>query len=178
MEDRGPRGQAVNFNLREATLADLPAIREIYNHYVLTDTATWDLEPLSEGDMQAWFAERQAPYCALVAEVDGEVVAWCCLSRYRPRPGYRFTAEDTLYLRQDWRGRGIGRFMLGELIERGKLAGFHVIIARISGDNEVSIRLHEDFGFVQAGREREVGFKFQRWLDVVTMQRMLGEGPT
>ena len=162
-----------DFSLREATEADLPAIFAIYNEAVLTNTATWDFEPVPSESWPRWLAEHQAPYCAIVAVDDADVVGWGSLSAYRPKPGYRFTVENTVYVRPDWHGKGIGNSLLLELLARARSGGFHSVVAKISGDNEVSIRLHARHGFVEAGREREAGYKFGRWLDLVTMQLML-----
>ena len=160
--------------IRDATLDDLGAILAIYNHEVLTGTATWDIEERTAEEQQAWFEAHQAPYCAIVAVADGEVIGWGSLSRYHPRPGYRFTVEDTVYVRPDKQRLGVGRALLEALLDRAKSAGFHTVLAKVSGDNEASVVLHRACGFVEAGRERELGFKFGRWLDVVTLQIMLG----
>jgi L-amino acid N-acyltransferase YncA len=159
--------------LRDATEADLAAVLAIYNGEVLTSTATWDLTPRTMAEQVAWFAAHQAPYCAIVAVEGDEVIGWGSLSRYHPRPGYRFTVEDTVYVRPDRQRRGIGRIVLDNLLARSRAAGFHTVLGKISGDNLPSIELHRACGFVEAGRERELGFKFDRWLDVVTMQRLL-----
>jgi len=163
-----------NVAIRDATDADMPAVLVIYNHEAENGLATWDLEPRSLETQMEWLLEHQAPYCALVAESGREVVAWASLSRYRDRPGYRFTVEDTVYVRPDHHRRGIGRALLQELLVRGRAAGFHTVLGKIEASNVASIELHRLCGFVQAGRERELGFKFERWLDLVTMQRMLG----
>jgi phosphinothricin acetyltransferase len=121
-----------------------------------------------------WVRQFQHPYVLLVAERNGEVMAWGCLHPFGSKPGYRHTSEDSIYVRHDLRGSGVGKAMLVSLIEAGETNGFHTIVARIAGDNPASVRLHESLGFEYVGREREVGRKFERWLDVVVMQRMLG----
>jgi phosphinothricin acetyltransferase len=108
-----------------------------------------------------------------VATVGDTVAGWGSLSRFRPRPGYRHTAEDSIYVHQDFRGRGIGAALLERLVDGAYRGRFHTVMALIDGDNAVSVRLHERFGFRQVGTFREVGFKFDRWLDVVHMQRMV-----
>ena len=100
-------------------------------------------------------------------------MGWGSLSSFRSKPGYRFTAEDSIYVHRDHRGNGIGAALLERLIEAARDGGFHSIMALIDGDNAVSVRLHERFGFHHVGTFREVGYKFDRWLDVVHMQRML-----
>jgi L-amino acid N-acyltransferase YncA len=162
------------FVIRDATEDDLKAILDIYNAEVMTGTATWDLEPRSWDEQLAWFAAHCAPYCAIVAvESDGLVAGWGSLSRFHPRPGYRFTVEDTVYVRPDRQRRGIGRALLMELVERGQAGGFRAMLGKISGDNTPSIELHRACGFFEAGRERELGYKFDRWLDVVTMELLV-----
>jgi phosphinothricin acetyltransferase len=159
--------------IRDAVESDLPAVLAIYNREVLAGNAMWDLEERTPQEQQAWFEAHQPPYCVIVAIEDGELVGWGSLSRYHPRPGYRFTVEDTVYVRPEWQRRGIGRALLEELLARARSAGFHTVLGKISADNEASIALHRACGFVEAGRERQLGFKFGRWLDLVTMQLVL-----
>lgn len=161
------------FAVREATDADQQAILEIYNDAVLHTTATFDLEPRTWEGQQRWFREHRPPYAVFAAVVGDRVAGWGSLSRFRPRPGYRYTAEDSIYVHQDFRCRGIGAALLERLIDAAYRGHFHTVMALIDGDNAVSVRLHERFGFRQVGTFREVGFKFGRWLDVVHMQRMV-----
>ena len=159
--------------LREAGDTDQRAILDIYNDAVLHSTASFDLEPRTLEEQQRWFLEHRSPYGVFVV-VEGETVAgWGSLSPFRPKPGYRFTAEDSIYIHEDFRGQGIGAMLLDALIEEARRCRLHSIIALIDGDNAVSIRLHKRFGFRHVGVEREVGEKFGRWLDVVQMQKML-----
>ena len=162
-----------DYALREATEADLGAILDIYNDAVLHSTATFDLEPRTWAEQQRWFQEHRPPYAIFMAAAGDTIFGWGSLSRFRPRPGYRFTAEDSIYVRQDFRGRGIGASLLELLIEAASRGRFHSVMALIDGDNAVSVRLHERLGFRHVGTFREVGFKFGRWLDVVHMQRMV-----
>lgn len=160
--------------IRPAREADVPAIRDIYNYEVLNGTATFDTEPKSLGDRLAWLRElQQAPNAVIVAELDGEVRGWGCLHPYHTRPAYRFTTEDSVYVHQGHRGRGVGRLILARLVEIGRENGFHTIMAGMSEGNEASVRLHASFGFTEVGIEREVGYKFECWLDVTWMQLML-----
>ena len=108
-----------------------------------------------------------------MAAVGDEVVAFGGLAPYRPKPSYARTVEDSVYVKDGWRGKGLGGLMLEALIERARCCGHHSMIARVISDNEASLRLHERRGFVRVGREPEVAFKLGRWLDVVTLQRML-----
>jgi phosphinothricin acetyltransferase len=120
-----------------------------------------------------WLKQFDGRYVLLVADDGGEVVAWGCLHPYGSKPGYRFSAEDSVYVRGDRRRTGVGARILETLIEMGTTSGFRTIIARIAGDNPASVALHERYGFQHVGIEREIGFKFDHWIDVVEMQRML-----
>ena len=162
--------------VRPATEADVPAILGIYNEAILHSTATFDIEPQTLEGRLRWFRETKHPHCVIVAEVEGGVVGWGCLRSFRARVAYRFTTEDSVYIHEDHRGRGIGALLLGELIGRAKKGGFHSVMAGMTEGNPASEALHRRFGFVEAGRDREVGYKFERWLDVVWMQLMLPPG--
>jgi L-amino acid N-acyltransferase YncA len=161
-----------NVIVRPATEADLPAILEIYNEAVLTTTASYDYEPRSLGHRQQWFAERKREgYPVFVALDDSlRVVGWSALNPYHARRGYRFTVENSVYVAERARGKGIGRQLLQPLVEAARVQGFRAIIAAIDASNEVSLRLHASFGFEKVGHFKEVGYKFERWLDVIYMQ--------
>lgn len=160
--------------VRPATAADLAAINGIYNHEVLHGVATWDEQPWTAQARLDWFTERQRlADPVLVAERGGEVVGFGYLSPYRARTGWRFTAEDTLYLAPDAQRQGIGTTLLGALVEAAQARGLHALVAVIEAGNAGSIALHARFGFVEVGRKRQVGYKFSRWLDLVEMERLL-----
>ena len=160
--------------VRPATLDDAEAIRSIYNPEVLESTVTFDLVPRSLEEQLAWLSDRSGAHTVLVALDDGgEVSGFGSLSPYKERPAYRTTVEDSVYVRRDQQGRGVGSLLLGELIATATSHGFHAVIARIVGDHEASIALHRRHGFEIVGTEREVGRKFGRWLDVLVMQRLL-----
>ena len=163
------------YTVRAVEDSDLPAIADIYNEAVLHSTATFDTEPATLAESEQWLRDRSHPYAVLVAEGDGEVVGWAALKPFASKPAYRFTAEDTVYVRADMRGKGVGKALLGRLLEVAAENGFRTVIARIAAPNPVSIRLHRRFGFRRVGVEREVGRKFGRWLDVVVMQKALAE---
>jgi len=165
----------VDMLVRPATEADVPAITDIYNHEVLHSVSTFDLEPQTVAERLAWFRATQHPHCVVVAETAGQVVGWGCLRQFHERAGYRFTAQDSVFIHQDHRARGIGKLILAWLVQRARKNGFHTIMAGISEGNEASVRLHRRFGFVVVGIERQVGWKFDRWLDVTWMQLMLQE---
>ncbi|MGK2957600.1 MAG: N-acetyltransferase family protein [Acidimicrobiales bacterium] len=160
--------------VRLAQIDDAEAIRAIYNLEVTTSTATFDLVERTLKDQQAWLVARSGAHTTLVAVDDaGAVVGFAAFSPYRDRPAYRTTVEDSVYVRRDHHGQGIGQLLLAELVEAAAMSGFHAMMARIVGDHEASIALHKGQGFTIVGTEREVGRKFSRWLDVVIMQRLL-----
>jgi phosphinothricin acetyltransferase len=159
--------------VRLATLADAEAIRGIYNVEVLESTVTFDLVPRTLDDQQEWMTARSGAHAVVVAEDAGQVVGFASLSPYKERPAYRTTVEDSVYVRRDQQGRGVGKALLAELLTLGTQHGFHAVMARIVGGHETSIALHQGAGFSVVGTEREVGRKFGRWLDVVVMQRLL-----
>jgi len=159
--------------LRDATVADLPAINAIYNHYVLHSTATYQTEPSTDAEREAWFHAHGPKHPVVVAVADGEVLGWGALSRFHPRAAYANTVEDSIYLRHDRLGRGMGSAVLAELIARARAGGHRCIIGAIDADQAASVALHVKFGFGKAAHLREVGRKFDRWLDVVWMQLLL-----
>ena len=160
--------------MRVADVGDAEAIRSIYNPEVLESTVTFDLVPRSLEEQQAWLQARSGAHAVLVAEDgDGDLVGFASLSPYKDRPAYSTTVEDSVYVRRDQQGRGVGRVLLAELLAVANRHGFHAVIGRIVGGHEASIRLHAGLGFEIVGTEREVGRKFGRWLDVVVMQRLL-----
>ncbi|MCO5103370.1 MAG: N-acetyltransferase family protein [Burkholderiaceae bacterium] len=157
---------------------DLDAITAIYAHHVLHGTGTFELDPPSRADMAARRAEvlsRQLPW--LVAERGGQVQGFAYANWFKPRPAYRFSAEDSVYVADTARGTGVGRALLTALIERAEAAGVRQLMA-VVGDsaNLGSIRLHESLGFEHTGRMRSVGWKHGAWRDIVLMQRPLGSG--
>lgn len=160
--------------LRPATLDDAEQLRAIYNVEVETSTVTFDMVARSLVEQQSWITDRSGAHAALVAELDGIVVGFASLSPYRSRPAYSTTVEDSVYVHRDHHGTGIGRTLLEELIATATAHGFHAVMARIVGGHDASIGLHAAVGFEIVGQEREVGRKFGKWLDVVTMERLLG----
>jgi L-amino acid N-acyltransferase YncA len=160
--------------VRLARPADAEAIRSIYNAEVAGSTATFDLVPRTPEEQIAWLSEHRGPYPAIVALDDHDVVlGFGSLSVYRDRPAYATTVEDSVYVGEDHRGDGVGRVLMEELIQLATQHGFHAVIARIGGDNGPSISLHRACGFRMVGVEQEVGRKFNRWLDVTVLQRLL-----
>ena len=160
-------------NIRIAQLGDAESIREIYNNEVAFGTATFDLTPRTTEEQREWLTARSGAHVVLVAESQGEIVGFGSLSRYQKRPAYSTTVEDSVYVRPDKQGQGVGLSILEALIEKASEHGFHTVIARISGESQGSIATHTKAGFVEVGREKETGRKFGRWLDVVVMQRLI-----
>jgi phosphinothricin acetyltransferase len=162
-------------HVRLAEPSDAESVRRIYNAEVLGSTATFDLRARTEEEHRAWMAEHRGTHPVVVAvDDDGTVLGFGSLSTYRDRPSYATTVENSVYVDADRRGAGVGRALLDELVRLGTLHGFHSMIARVGGDNAASIALHEACGFEPVGVEREIGRKFNRWLDVAVLQRMLG----
>jgi phosphinothricin acetyltransferase len=159
--------------VRLARQEDAEAIRAIYNVEVMGSTVTFDLKARSAEEQRSWVARHQGAHPAVVAVEGPAVVGFGSLSPFRDRAAYATTVEDSLYVDGGWRGKGVGRLLLDELVALALARGFHTVIARISGDNEPSIALHLACGFERIGVEREVGRKFGRWIDVAVMQRML-----
>ncbi|MBA2325967.1 MAG: N-acetyltransferase [Actinobacteria bacterium] len=153
---------------------DAEAIRAIYNLEVSESTVTFDLVPRSLDEQVEWIDAHSGGHPAVVAvSDDGDVLGFGSLSPYRDRPAYKPTVEDSVYVRRDARGEGLGRVVLDELLRLGAAQGFHSVVARIVGGHAASIALHEACGFEIVGTEREVGRKLGKWLDVLLMQRML-----
>jgi L-amino acid N-acyltransferase YncA len=169
-----------SLEIRSAAAADVPSITEIYEHAVRFGTATFELVPPDIAEMTRRFETLMAggfPY--LVASVEGHVVGYAYAAAYRPRPAYRFTVENSVYLQPAIQRRGIGYQLLQRLIAECEARGFRQMIAVIGDSaNAASIRVHSKCGFQMVGTHPGVGFKFGRWLDTVMMQRMLGEGAT
>ena len=167
-----------NFALRAAHLDDAAAIAAVYRPAVLTGTASFEIEPPDEAEMaRRMVAVTEAGFPYLVAERAGAVVGYGYVNAYRPRPAYRWSVEDSIYLAPDAKGSGIGRALLERLIAMASDKGFRQMVAVI-GDSaqQPSIRLHRACGFHFAGTLHAIGFKHGKWLDAVLMQRPLGEG--
>jgi phosphinothricin acetyltransferase len=158
---------------RDATPADLPAITALYGREVAGGTASFELDPPSGDEMSRRFETvRRQGLPWLVAELDGAFAGYAYLSPFRPRPAYRYGVEGSIYVHEDARGRGVGRALLAALVNAARDRGLRHVIGAISdsGTSEASIRLHAALGFRQVGVYREVGWKFDRWLNVTLMQ--------
>jgi L-amino acid N-acyltransferase YncA len=166
--------------IREATARDVPAMTAIYRPAVLDGTASFELEPPDEAEMRKRFeAIKSEGYPCFVAELEGQVVGYAYAAPYRPRPAYRFSVENSIYMAPACQGRGIGSILLNTLIEACTAAGFRQMIAVIGDSRQyASISLHRQAGFTFCGTVHSVGYKHGRWLDSVLMQRPLGDGDT
>jgi L-amino acid N-acyltransferase YncA len=157
--------------LRQAVDADLDAILAIHNDAILHSTALWTDEVVERGDREDWLATRTgAGDAVLVAVENDEIAGYAAYAPWRAKYGYRNTVEDSVYIAAPYQGRGIGRALLVELIEHARGAGHHVMLADIESGNVASIGLHQRLGFVEVGHLREIGTKFDRWLDLTILQ--------
>jgi phosphinothricin acetyltransferase len=156
--------------IRLATAEDMEAVNDLYNGYVLDSTCTYQEIPEPIGSRHEWFARHGAAYPVTIAELAGRMVGWGALSPYHSRSAYRFTVENSVYVRRECHRRGIGSAILADLIDRAQVLGYHAIIAVVDADQAGSIGLHAKLGFREVGHFREVGLKFGRWLDVVYME--------
>ena len=164
---------AQSATIRDATADDLCAINDIYNHYVLNSTCTYQEEPEPLESRRQWFQHHGERHPVTVAEIDGKVVGWGSLSPYHLRSAYRHTVENSLYVHHRMHRRGIGALLLQDLIIRARGIRHRAIIAAIDAGQPVSLALHAKFGFVEVGHLRQVGFKCGRWLDVIYMELLL-----
>jgi len=158
--------------IRQAKSDDLNAITEIYNEAILTTEASFDIEPKTDAEQRVWFDSHDHKHSILVAELDGIVVGWASLSEWSDRCAYADTAEISLYVKEEFRGKGIGKRLLEEIVREGERAGLHTVVARITEGNRESVHLHESVGFEHIGVMKEVGQKFGRLLDVRIMQKI------
>jgi L-amino acid N-acyltransferase YncA len=158
----------------DAAESDLAGLLTIYNDVVATSTAIYSHLPATLDDRRQWWRARVAQaYPVLVARDASGVVGFASFGDFRAWPGYRFTVEHSVHVRADGRGRGVGTALLTALLPRAAALNKHVMIGGVDADNAASIRFHERLGFAQAGRLREVGYKFDRWLDLVFLQRRI-----
>lgn len=170
-------------HLRHARPEDAAAIAAIYNHAVEHTTAIWNETTVDAADRAAWTADRQAAGLPVRVAVDapegadGEVVGYASYGPWRAFDGYRHTVEHSVYVREDQRGRGLGRRLMEDLMELARAAGVHVMVAGVEAGNAGSVLLHQRLGFTETGRLPQVGCKFGRWLDLVFLQKTLDSRP-
>jgi len=159
--------------IRGASLSDLPAITEIYNEAILETVATFDTESKTATEQENWFAEHGEAYPILVIEQNGSVVGWVSLNRWSDRRAYSFTAEISLYIEKNHRGRGYGRRLLEAVLNEARRIEFHTILARVADSNAKVLHLLDSFEFETIGIMKEVGYKFGRFIDVHLLQKIL-----
>jgi phosphinothricin acetyltransferase len=164
--------------LRDAVEADIPAVQAIYGHAVAAGSGTFEYEPPPLEEMLTrWRSVRGYGLPYIVAEIDGAIAGYGACTPFRPRTGYRYTVEDSIYVDPVFQRRGVAVALLGELIARCEAAGFRQMVAVIGDSgNEASLALHRRAGFWVAGSFRSVGWKHEAWTDIVFMQRALGDG--
>ncbi len=161
-----------DFLIRQARFEDIPSITRIYNYAIEHTTATFDTEIKTVDDWLIAFSKHGDKYPIIVAVVDLKVVGWGLIKPFGERKAYRYTVEDAVYIDCNYQGQGLGSALLSELISIAREAGFHAMLALVVGGNAASLRLHEKFGFERVGFMKEVGRKFDRWLDVVVMEKL------
>jgi len=164
----------MEINVIRASSSHLPAILAIVNYNILNSTAVYDYSPKKLTDMEIWLQDKQQQNWPVMVAVEGNtVIGYGTYGTFRFKEGYKHTVEHSVYVSNDHIGKGIGKVLLSELIKLAKEQGFHTMIGGIDADNKESIAFHEKFGFIKVGLLRQVGFKFNRWLDVQFMQLML-----
>jgi L-amino acid N-acyltransferase YncA len=165
--------EALMIDVREARAGDLEAILAIYNEAVVNTTATYDYEPRKPEAHRQWFEAKRAQALPVLVGIEaGEVAGFASYGPFRPWAAYLHTVENSIYVAPQKRGRGIGAAILGPLIEAAREKGFHAMVAGIDAANAASLKLHAKFGFEKVAHFREVGWKFERWLDLVFLQRI------
>lgn len=166
-------GRFVRLRMREAQINDLPRILEIYNEVVKSSPATFDLEELKLDQRKKWFLDHGGKHPLIVAEIDGTLVGYCSLSPFRDKLAYMHTVESSVYVDHAYRGRGVGKVLMKEMLRKATELGYHVMIAGITSGNKPSVLLHSSLGFRFIGCFKEVGFKFGKWQDVDFYQLFL-----
>ena len=170
----GPETVAIRF----ATRDDAPIMKNIFNKEVAESTSSWEWFPLSNDDWREWFHEHtRDQHVLLVAEISGEVVGFAGYGAFRSKDGYITTVEDSVFLKDGCRGRGVGTKLLTRLLAEARARGVHSMVAAVTSENQASVALHTSLGFVQAGRLPQVGHKFGRWLDLLLLQIILDDRP-
>jgi L-amino acid N-acyltransferase YncA len=159
--------------IRLAGRADAESINDIQNYYVVHSTATFQTEPVSLEQRVTWLEARLPVHPVTVAEIDGRTVGWGALDFFRTRPAYRHTTEFSVYVHHEWHRRGIGRAIMSDLVDRARALGHHALVGGCCSESTAVIAMLERLGFARVAHFPEVGYKFERWLDVVFLQRLL-----
>jgi len=165
--------------IRFATPADAAAMRQIFNQEVEHSTASWEWFPLSHDDWRQWFhAHTRDNHVLLVAEDSGEVVGFAGYGSFRDKAGYVTTVEDSVFLKAGYRGHGLGKQLLQQLLAEARTRGVHAVVAAVTSENQASLALHLGCGFARAGLLPQAGHKFGRWLDLYLLQIILDNKPS
>ncbi len=160
--------------IRQATEADLPAMLIIYNDIIVNTTAVWHSEPHTLQMRKDWFNQRKEQgFPVFVAVDENEIAGFSTIGSFRPWHGYRFTVENSVYVATEKRGKGIAKLLMQPLIDAARELKIHAIVAGIEAENTTSIALHEKFGFVEVAHFKEVGFKFDRWMDLKFLELVI-----
>ncbi len=164
----------MSITIRPAVKADLDSILSILNHAIVHTTAVYDYEPRQPEEIEQWFTEKQqGRFPVLVAVQNDTVLGYATYAPFKNKEGYKFCVEHSVYVAEGYGGRGIGKLLLATLIQNAKTENLHTMIALIDADNKGSIIFHEKLGFIKTGVLQQVGYKFNRWLDVQFMQLTL-----
>jgi phosphinothricin acetyltransferase len=164
--------------IRRADEADLAAILDIYNDVILNTTAVYSEQPHTLQMRRDWYDDRlKNNFPVFVADADGQVAGFSSFGYFRTWPCYRYTVEVSVYVESTYRGKGISKMLIAALISRAQEMNMHAMIAGISADNEISIKLHQSFGFREVAHFKQVGYKFGRWLDLKFLELLLENEP-
>jgi phosphinothricin acetyltransferase len=164
----------MKLEIRPAGNGDLDAMLAIYNDAIINTTAVYDYQPRTADVQRQWFETKQAQRLPVFVAVDGAtLVGFGSFGPFRPWPAYQYTVENSLYVDSAFRRKGVGTALLASLVTAAQSAGYHTIVAGIDATNEASLALHRKAGFEPVAHFREVGWKFERWLDLVFMERIL-----
>lgn len=164
----------MEIQIRKAAITDVPEILDIVNYSILHTTANYNYDIQTPDIQTKWFEDKQSKnYPVIVADYNGKAIGFGTYGMFREKIGYQFTVEHSVYVADEYIGKGIGKLLLTELIRLAQEQGFHVMIGGIDASNSGSIAFHKKFGFVENGIVREVGFKFGKWLDLLFMQLIL-----
>jgi phosphinothricin acetyltransferase len=160
--------------IQTAKEADIPTLLEIYNDIIIHTTAVWHEEPHTLAMRQEWFAmKKEQGFPIFTAEENGKVIGFSTIGPFRPWFGYRFTVENSVYVAGNSRGKGVAKLLMPPLINAAKQLGIHAIVAGIEATNQASIALHEKFGFEEVANFKQVGFKFNRWMDLKFLELII-----
>src|SRR5258707_883683 len=164
--------------IRDAIEDDLADILNIYNEVIINTTAVYSEKPHTLEMRKEWFQDRvNNNFPVFVANIDGKIAGFSSFGHFRVWPCYRYTVELSVYVEVSQRGKGISKILLQSLIDRAIKMNIHTMLAGISADNEVSINLHQSFGFIEVAHFKEVGYKFGRWLDLKFLELILSNKP-